>query len=269
MQNAFKKLMEHLNELGYHHPRTARTHSNALSKFMLDDLIINCPDLKQDFLDGTVCYDLDVNVSTDDSDHDIDFVIGSPIEKPTTPGVNQNKLKPGSFRIVIEHKSVITAHRNMKNRLRDMKEFAQHAFEYRGDIIIGGTMLVGTSLQYLSVESIDRILDALGETDKSNYWRSLMCKNNQELVDKFGDTKALTTNRSKDPHKSFQLYLNEIPMRQSTDVMGYDAFVVQPVQIDNIGPCRLHDELFGPRRDIMTYETFINAIKTTYQTRWG
>ena len=261
--------MKHINEeVGYYHPRTAEQ-SGAFSGIIVRELVNMNGTLATHLRDGTVAYDFDVNVSDGVSEHTTDLVIGSPSSKPLGIRIGvpiRARINTSDYRVLIDHKSVVTAHRNRLNRLRDFKELASHANAYNRKAIVGGTLLLGTSRRYLSVETVGRVLSARGQRDRTDYWRKRMLKNDKELVAEFESTDAMTENSEVDPGNTFNVFMKELPMRRSDQEKGFDAFAVIPVLIDNIGPCRL-DEASFPHNE-KSYTKFMDDIVRCYDARF-
>lgn len=275
---SFDKLMNYLNEeKGFHHPRAAQSHSDQLSKFIIEDLLMNCHEIREDARNREISFDLNVNVAADISDHIIDLVIGDLNRNIRAKGlfrtnnfeIVQSSPLENRYRILIEHKSVITAHRNKKNRLRDLKEFASHSYNYRSSVIICGTIMVGTAVEYFSVENLGRYLKALGRINEDEEIKARLCKNDKTLYQEYKDTTVITTNRIDDPDKTFNLFLNEIPIRNSIEERGFDAFYSPFIHIDNLRECRVDNAFMAKyRENINNYNHFISQICNNYNVRF-
>ena len=289
--------MEWINNSGPHHPRKGK-HSDAFSEFIVEDLYTASKSIRNAFQNGTLAYDLNVPVATkagkrgsaEATENDIDLALGKPQKatKTKSAGPLRAALKSGALRVLVEHKTITTAHRNAHNRLNDMDKFAKHAFETNPRLVVAGTVLLGTTLTYLSVEEIDRILSGfkhlttipywtkrLGQAANSapelskDYWHKKMFTSDAELLEAWGETNAMKRNKPRDVESSFQIFVDGIPLRHSITKIGYDAFLLAPVHIDNIAPCRLDDDGFPDRRDQMTYDRFLKSIVKSYESRFA
>lgn len=290
--------MEYLNEIGFHHPRTAKEHSTELSRHMVNDLYQSCPSVRSDADEGTIAFDLDVKIKVGDRSHVTDLVIGEPVTHGLpSHGLAQSELHPSKYRIAIEHKSVITAHRNRLNRLRDLNEFAEYMYAYRADVVVGGTLLIGTSTKFVSVESIDRIIRAwkalekmpiltesrlakcraawlrdMGQLTNLENWKKRMCKKDPLLLTVFGDTKAWTTNEVDDAENTFRKFQSGLRVRDSNsnppEKPGFDGFALMYVAIDNFNPCQIDGSREAGRNDLLTYSQFLRRIETAYSSRF-
>lgn len=275
--SAFEKLMHYLNEeVGFHHPRTATEHSDKLSTYLLEDLLNSSKKLQEYAKQKKICFDFNVDVKSQISSHIIDLVIGeyepdSPIKKiHFISGIEFLQARPISnkYQILIEHKSVITAHRNNKNRLRDLKEFASHVYLFDKKSVIAATMMIGTALEYFSVESLIRYLKSENRFEELGKWKTKLCKGDPSLKNTFQGTIVITKNKPYEAQKTYDLYKSEIPLRENIDEIGFDALFCLFVHIDNINPCRIDKEKNTGKDSINNYREFLNRIICSYEQRY-
>lgn len=129
--------------LGFN-PR-GQKNSDALSDFVVQDLIEYCPALKRDFANGKLVPRKNVNVRTKVVERNVDLVIQ---DKQGQPDV----VLPGSvvaFTIAVEHKTIMTAHgKARKNRYGDIIAYSNHMHNHWRDCIAAAIVIINTSLAY-------------------------------------------------------------------------------------------------------------------------
>ena len=135
-----------------YHPRSNK-HSNALVEFLLDDLLMLCPQFKEDAAAGKVAYDLNRKVRVGTSEWNVDLVVGPPSRAiPQTPGVRPiARSQPSNFRIACEAKSIMTEHRKaQRNRQRDLDALHQFMHRYDQNTIVAAVTVINIAESFRS-----------------------------------------------------------------------------------------------------------------------
>lgn len=257
-ETPFDEVIEHVRSVGYHNHRK-EDHSDILSDAILADLVDECPALKRDLDEGVVRFWKNIRVPGGRL-RLIDLLIG----EPKDPGEGDSKPDLSKIRLALEHKSVITAHRNKTNRYDDLRGVLETIHGEKAETVIAATVMIGTATRVLNVPDRvkpftrdhfeDEVLPRLSTGD-SRLWDDLDF--------------AISENRDDDPEKTKEKF-EELPTRQAahTHVMGYDYLLLAPVFIDNVHPPEVdRDNDLGIDVD-ETYNEFLDALCTAYTARW-
>jgi len=187
---------------------------------------------------------------------------------------------PDKIRIISEHKSVITAHRNRSARHDDLNNLYQDTSNTSELVIVTATVMVGIAERYLNVsDQIKRryqknVTTRSGKTKKvldaerfNDEVLSRLRAHDQNLWKDFSDDVSYNTTR--DINATFELF-RTLPVRplNARNKPGYDAFLIVPVHYDNVNPARVaRDNPFGIdiERD---YQAFIQRIINIYEMLW-
>ena len=143
--------LEHLQQNGYH-PRS-NSHSNALARAIVDDLLDACAHLAERANRGELVYQLNFDLLYGTSEWNIDLVLGRPAPPFEAPpfGARIRQANPSSIEIAIELKAVMTEHRKAaKNRKRDLEAHHGHVHNYNSRTIAAGVMLLNVSPTFQS-----------------------------------------------------------------------------------------------------------------------
>ncbi len=142
MPTPFDELIENIKNVGYHNHRK-QIHSDIISRGILRGLKNLCEPFKKDLESGKVKYWFNVP-APGDRGRKIDLLIGEPLKESEEPDLSK-------IRIVVENKSVITAHRNRSARFDDLKKLLDSIYSVRKEAIIVATVLIGVAPRYLNV----------------------------------------------------------------------------------------------------------------------
>lgn len=141
----------HLSSENYH-PRSSK-HSDFLCEAILDDLLDNCPELRERGAKGELVAKLRHRQTIGYDEWVIDLALGEPTTAPRAPTAEQRirQEAPAIIQIAIELKSVMTEHKKArKNRLRDLHAFHTHAHAYSSKTIAAGLVVVNASRYFWS-----------------------------------------------------------------------------------------------------------------------
>lgn len=130
--------------LGFN-PRS-QTNSNALSKFIVDDLRSASPSIDKAVSSAELVPLANANVSTSVTIRNVDLVLyeGSPITRV-------------SVHLSVEHKTVMTAHgKARKNRYGDIIAYCNHMHNHLRDCVVGATIVINCSALYENPDSFAR-----------------------------------------------------------------------------------------------------------------
>jgi len=264
---------EMVNRMGYHNHRV-NTHSNIISDGILRDLWELCPALHSDLEEGRVGYWKNEKINWGRG-RVTDVVVAEPsfqrTEKPrreptfdwhgaaSIKGAKPNLKK---LRIVIEHKSVITAHRNRDARHDDLNNMWQEA---TSDVIVGATVMIGLAERYLNVA--DQLKKRAGEERFNAEIVPRLKAHDRTLFDDFAF--AISNNKPDQSRKTFEKF-STLPIRPpDRSARGFDVLFLCPVYYDNVNPAYVaRDNPFGINVD-SNYQEFLKRICNDYTRLWG
>jgi hypothetical protein len=278
-----------VNQRGYHNHRV-NTHSDVISDGILQDLWRGCPALRADLEAGRVGFWKNKKIKWGRG-RDTDLIIAEPIVAKSR-GMQgaltydwhgaavdaRSKPNPNRVRIMIEHKSVITAHRNRDARYDDLNNLVQDIVrDAAANIVIGATVMVGVSEYYLNIP--DKLLPNFikkSETgkkqfDEERFSREILArvKAHDEIL--FKDYSfAVSYNKSDEIKETFGKFnrLSRRPQNNRSQ-LGYDALLLCPVYYDNVHEARVaRNNDFGIDVD-GEYQQFLRRICEDYTALWG
>ncbi len=258
MSTPFDDAIANIKQVGFHNQRL-ETHSNVVSKGILDDLLKRCDAVREDFAGGAVGRWQ--NWRTPGArGRKIDLLVAEPKEGGKDPDLAR-------MRLCLENKSVVTAHRNADARFDDLNESLQVLHEVQPDAVFVATVLIGLSERVLNVP--DRIKHLFhgreGEFERNLVPR--LSSGDAALWNEYPT--AISRNRPSDPQRTvakFQMLPVRAPGR--THVVGYDFVLLVPVRIDNVNPPEVaRENSLGISID-QEYEKMLDRICTAYRTRW-
>lgn len=216
-------IIDDIADAGYHNHRS-EAHSDVLCNRLFADLMERCPAVKRDAQRGEIKPWL--NVEVPGMNHKADMMICD-TNGPDEPSFERARL-------CLENKSVITAHgKNRKNRHGNLYEFAKVIQAQRREVIVVGSVLIGTALDYLNVpDKLKPACDLLGINFEREV-RHRLSTGDQSLWNI--NPRARSTNRPADPQKTVDLMLT-LPLkpRGHTHEDGFDAVLLAPVFINNV-----------------------------------
>lgn len=228
----------------YHYHSRSDAHSIALCTLILEDLLSACPSLNADALADRVVYGINAkHTFPNGKTKTLDLAIG------TTKEVREETrfartIYPGEIdRVLIacEAKTVMTEHGKSQPRVFD-ELGSSHEIVHQGDreAIAAGITVVNIAETFVS-----------------------------PLRQK---SRKLHVSLHKQPHAAERMvdHLRGLPIRDSVDGTGFDAYATIVIDCDNQGPTTLWTELPAPQLgDRDHYETFISRLSDAYASRFG
>ncbi len=116
----------------------AQQNSNALSDFVVNDLIMSCPEIGATIKSETLVPKKNSEVKTTSAVRTVDLVI---FEKAKLPLI--------SVCVSVENKTIMAAHgKARKNRYGDIIAYSNHMHNHRKDCIAGAIVVVNVSPKY-------------------------------------------------------------------------------------------------------------------------
>ena len=228
----------HLASNAYH-PRSNK-HGVALCDSILADLLANCSTLAQHATDGLLVYERNQKIFVNNSQWNIDLVIGTPSTSQPPPKHSPiGRAVPSTIRIAIEAKTIMTEHgKARRNRQRDLESFHDFAHRYDSTSIAAAATIINIAPQFRSPLRSGTTLH----------------KNVTNLVD-----------------GAIQLF-RSIQQRTSPEQRGLEANTVILVDHENLmgRPPRLVTRAPAPQLgDPLHYDSFVRRICDRYTQRWG
>ena len=227
----------------YHYHSRSDAHSIALCKLILEDLLLACPPLKVQSLANKIVYGINArHVFPNGKKKTLDLAIGT-IKAAETSTRFADTICPGKIdRVLIscEAKTVMTEHGKSQPRVFD-ELGSSHEIVHQGDreAIAAGVTVVNIATTFVS-----------------------------PLRQKGGE---LHVSKHKQPRAAERMvaHLRGLPIRDSVDDAGFDAYATIVADCDNQGPARLWTDPPAPQpgeRD--HYDTFIARIAAAYASRF-
>lgn len=224
------------------------------------DLRARCPRIDEDFRSGTIHSWLNLHIPAPRSNSQegrlADLLVGPRKDGTEDPSPD--------FRICVEHKSVVTAHRNARNRFGDLNEILEMVHRGQPHAVLVATILLGVKERVLNVP--DRV-EPINPSDFEGRIRPRLATGDQGLWTDF--PYAISRNKAGDPAKTLRIF-RELKTRpySRTDIVGYDFVLVAPVAVDNVDPPTLaRDNGLGIDIDA-DYARMIETICQAYSFRW-
>jgi len=253
----FDRAIAAIAEAGYHNHRL-ETHSDTVSKGILDDLLVRCRPLRSDIESGVIKAWENVS-APGDRRRKVDLFIGEP-GQGGEPDIQK-------VRIAIENKSVITAHRNRTNRFDDLEKVLAAIHGARPEALLIATVLIGLAERVLNVpDHVHKFYrDREDEFDRDVLPR--LSTGDASLWTQFDW--AVSRNSPNDPKKTVELF-HRLPVRGSghTHVRAYDFVILVPVLIDNVNPPALpRPNSLGIDVDA-EYQKLLSQMCSAYTARW-
>ena len=257
MITPFDRAISAIAAAGYHNHRQ-ETHSDVISDAMIADLQQSCKPLRDDVDQGIVCVWKNVR-APGDRKRKVDLFVGEP-DAEGGPDLAR-------VRIAVEHKSVITAHRNATNRFDDLTKIVEAVQGATPEAIVVATILIGVADRVLNVpDQVHRFYrDNEEEFEKKVLPR--LSTGDQTLFTQFNW--AISENGPNDPARTLD-HIRSLPTRgvAQTHKVGYDSILPIPVCIDNVNPPTV------PRPNALNvdvdaeYRTFLERTCAAYTARW-
>ena len=228
----------------YHYHSRSDAHSVALCGFVLEDLLAACPVLRDQSLADRIVYGINARHTFPNGKRKtLDLAIGTAAAVNESPRFGDAIHTGDIERVLIacEAKTVMTEHGKSQPRVFD-ELGSSHEIVHQGDrqAIAAGITVVNIAGTFVS---------------------PLRQKN-----------KKLHISQHKQPHAAERMvnHLRGLPIRDSADETGFDAYATIVVDCDNQGPAMLWTKPPAPRPgDRDHYETFIGRIAGAYADRFG
>ncbi|MBI4219373.1 MAG: hypothetical protein HY682_04450 [Chloroflexi bacterium] len=233
------QFIEHLKAYGYH-PRSNK-HSDALSKCIVQDFVMQCSAAAARARSGLLVYDLNFSIFTGTAEWRIDLVFGAPPAGPVAvpEGSPIARFTPATVQIAIEHKAVMTEHHKaVKNRKRDFEAHHTNIRLYNPDTISGAILIVNAAPVFQSPLRPSRTIH----------------RNPDDLV------------------RHCMGEFRSIQKRHTVTGSGLDVRAAIAVDVDNLDPkgYRYFPGRSAPRvGDPIHYDSFMQELCSLYQTRFG
>ena len=168
-------------------------------------------------------------------------------------------------RVLVEHKSVVTAHRNRSARKQDIDRELRAIHAMNPRTIVVATVIVGVCEKVLNVPDCVK-KDRMYRGDRfEQEILPRLSTGDLRLWDEFAD--CVSKNTADDPLNTIKLF-QKLPVRTLSDTheTALDYLLFIPVAIDNVNPPRLtHFGQFEPVRD---YERMVKHLCQAYTIRW-
>lgn len=272
-----------MNADGYHGHRSG-SHAVVVSDGIIRDLMKKSQALRDDLESGRVGYWTSKKMPVGREEWEADIVVAEPLypEGAKIPSafdwkgaavVKGAAPDPRRLRLVAEHKSIVTAHRNRPNRRIDLDRFASGSFSAGPNVISAFTLMVGTAERVLNVPDKirDRYKISKGKYDEERFdaeVRSRLLRHDPAL---WADYRyAISENAPDDARKTVE-YFSNYSIRNALDrsVPGVDALLMIPVAYDNVNAARVdRDNILGINVE-RAYGEFIDTLANAYTTLWG
>jgi hypothetical protein len=129
--NGPQKFVQFL-QTSHYHPRSD-AHSNAICKFIVEDLVVSCGPLGEKAANGEIVAAINLTQTVGHDTWNIDLALGPPAGSLTPPEPDEviRIDKPAVVQIALEAKGIMTEHgKARRNRLRDFHAFHEHAHRY-------------------------------------------------------------------------------------------------------------------------------------------
>jgi hypothetical protein len=228
----------------YRYHSRSDAHSIALCKLILEDLIEACPALREQALADRIIYGINArHTFPNGKKKTLDLAIGT-ANRIDGAARFVNTICPGDIDRVLlscEAKTVMTEHGKSQPRVFD-ELGSSHEIVHQGDrqAIAAGITVVNIAKTFVS---------------------PLRQKSPQLHVSKHNQPRAA---------ERMINHLRGLPIRDSVDSTGFDAYATVVVECDNQGPATLWTVPPSPQpseRD--HYETFLSRISQAFGERFG
>lgn len=256
MGTPFDDAIAEIAARGFHNHRL-EDHSAAVSHGILRDLRGQCDPFRRDVDAGCIRDWLDFP-SPGGRARKLDLVVAE-------PGGGAGGPDLAGLRLCVEHKSVVTAHRNRTNRYDDLSDVLGVLHRIKPDAILTATVLVGVAERVLNVP--DRVKPFVTAARFRARVLPRLSKGDERLWDDF--PRAVSRNRPRDAERTVTKF-RELPIRPPgrTDLAAYDFVLLVPVFIDNVSAPRIaRDNTLGIDVDA-DYKAMLDRICKAYTARW-
>ncbi|MCA1814541.1 MAG: hypothetical protein LC624_11425 [Halobacteriales archaeon] len=271
---------------GFHNHRD-NSHSDLISDGITRDLRAMCEPLRRHLDEGVVgAWKNQPNPWG--RKRNTDLVVAEPAARVGVPigptawrgAASVRGLRPDSarIRVVVEHKSVITAHRNRSARHDDLNNLWQEAAQ-ESHAVIAATVMIGLAPKVLNVP--DRIMPryyaqtemngrVARRFDAERFEREVLSRIHAHDAKLWSDfPEAVSYNTPQDIETTIAKFAT-LPIRPVTRATpGLDALLLVPVMYDNVNtPTVGRQNRFGLDVDV-AYARFLERIASAYVANWG
>lgn len=215
-----------------YHPRSD-AHSKKLAELIWEDLIASCPKIREDARVGRLTYRINFKYQWPRSGKTktIDCAVGPP--SPT--GLSE-------VLISCEVKAAMTEHKKAQPRIFDELQSSYRIVNY------GNPKAVAAGITFVNIAKafVSPLRQIFGQAVE-------ITKHNQPAVT-----------------ASMVAHLRGLPLRNSTEETGFDAYCTFVVDCDNQGAATLWTAVPAPQTgDLDHYETFLQRICQEYMRRFS
>lgn len=253
MSTPFDPIIDNIIRAGYHNQRK-EGHSDVLIRQIVSDLDTHCEAFARDRRDGIIHEWL--NKKAFDG-RTTDLLIGA-------ADVNgEPDLR--NVRIVVENKSVVTAHRNKNARYQDIEREMRASHANNPRTIVVATLIIGTCRQYLNVADHRKKDPRLEPGQFEAEVLPKLSTGDESLWQDF--SKWISHNTHDDPAKTMKFF-RQLPVRQMADTheVGLDFMLFIPMAINNVNPPKL--TMLNGLDPSAGYWKMITHVCQLYQYRW-
>lgn len=248
--SVFDEILNGIRSHGYHNHRL-EAHSDIISHRIIADLRADCRAFDNDCQSGAIRI---WHKTKGPDDRTTDLLAGIP------NGDGKPNLE--NVRLLVEHKSVITAHRNRNARYQDIDRERLSAHRANPRTIVAATVIVGTCERVLNVP------DCVAKFHKATFATDILPRlssGDASLWQEF--SMCVSENKPDDPARTVDMF-RQLPVRGSADthLAALDFLLIAPFAIDNVNPPRL-DTQVGIDAE-QEYHRMIRHICRLYNLRW-
>jgi hypothetical protein len=230
----------------YRYHSRSDTHSKAISRFVLEDLLDACPLLLAHGRTGKVVYHVNLKYlwTKSNKEKTIDLAIGTPVDGAVELLLDEPIAEGTIDRVLLsmEAKTAMTEHGKSQPRIYDELS-SSHSIVHGGDdeAIAAGITIVNIADKFVS-----------------------------PLRQRSGQPLEWTKHRQ--PHAAERMvnHLRGLPIRDDVKETGFDAYTTVVISCDNQGPATLWTAPPAPQPgDSDDYTVFIERISKAYSERFA
>lgn len=248
--SVFDEILGGITKNGYHNHRL-ESHSDIISRSIIADLRVACKAFDDDFNIGAIRV-WEKTKGPDDRTTDL---LAGVANSDGTPNLED-------VRLLVEHKSVITAHRNRNARYQDIDRERLSAHRANPKTIIAATVMVGTCDRVLNIP------DCVAKLHKSTFPSDILPRLSTGDEDLWENFEMCTSENKPDDHKKTIALFRQLPVRgvSDTHLAALDFVLIAPIAIDNVNPPRW-DKSIGIDAEF-DYHRMIQHMCRLYTLRW-
>jgi hypothetical protein len=227
----------------YHYHSRSDAHSISLCKLILQDLLLACPALKEQALADRIVYGINArHIFPNGKKKTLDLAIGTAGALDPLPRFEGAIFSGKINRVLIscEAKTVMTEHGKSQPRVFD-ELGSSHEIVHQGDreAIAAGITVVNIAATFVS---------------------PLRQRGSELHISKHRQPRAA---------ERMVNHLRGLPIRDSVDATGFDAYATIVVDCDNQGPAMLWTDPPAPQPgDRDHYDQFISRLAGAYENRF-